>query len=296
MDALPNTGGEIIRAMARIISHVLTLATAAIPLILIATPAAAQKSPRTAEEFNRAGASERRSVIKSIIEHQSSLPASNQAELIREALLDSDPIMRLGGLAAIVSRRIPGQGITLTPAEAQLFGKVLRFHVIRALDDPSERVRREAVGALASVDFVTGAQHGITPDTERILAQRFYLDVDAGVRARIVSGLASETGTLSSEAQRVLLDAFGDSDRRVRHTATFGVLRLEPTIGLEQLVRLISDSDRGVRVQAALTIAKFGPNGAQYNADLRRALETEQDAQVREALGIALRAVGTTPR
>ena len=258
----------------------------------------AQQPPTTAEEFQAAGAEERRLAMIDIIEHRSDLPAGNVVGIIGVALRDPDPVMRVGALAAVVSRAaapriVRGDAVLKNWARDQSLVQGLRSDVIRALADPVERVRREAVGALVSLDFdpqtLTGRP---APETERLLTERFHADPDAGVRARIVSGFASDPTQGSALVQQLLSDAFSDGDRRVRQAAAGGAQKLEAGLALFHLIRQLDDGDSTARLHAALAIAKFGARASSYGRTLESALEREMDPGVAEALRMAMRAVG----
>lgn len=267
-------------------------------LCLTAFGSVAAQQPTTAEEFQTAGPEERRSVMVKIIEHRSGLPAINVVAIIDVALRDSDPLMRVGALAALVSRAaaprlVRGEAVLKNWARDQPLLQGLRSEVISTLADPVERVRREAVGALVSLDFDPGTPGGrLTSETERLLVGRFYADSDAGVRARIASGFASDTVPSSAQVQQLLSDAFSDVDRRVRHVAAGGAQKLETGLALIHLVRQLNDDDRIVRLQAALTIAKFGVRASSYVHTLESSLDRETDPRVADALRTAIRAAG----
>jgi HEAT repeat protein len=81
-------------------------------------------------------------------------------------------------------------------------------------------------------------------------------------------------------------------DRRVRHVAAGGAQKLETGLALIHLIRQLNDDDRIVRLQAALTIAKFGVRASSYVHTLESSLDRETDPRVADALRKAIRAAG----
>jgi HEAT repeat protein len=158
--------------------------------------------------------------------------------------------------------------------------------VIRLLRfDSAEAVRLEAVTALVSLDFnVVAPDVEVAQATQQLIIERFYVDLSARVRAKIVAGFGTDTTADSIAIRKLLTDAFADPDYRVRHAAMSGVDKLDRGIALSLVVKQLEDPHRGVRAQAASVLLKFGPVASTYRADIEQHLKRERDLQVRELL------------
>lgn len=270
-------------------------------LLSLSSLATAQTKPTTVEEFQRAGAADQRSTLVDIITRRSGLSPDSMVEILKAALEGSDPVVRLGALAAVVSR---ASAPMLSRTDAVLADwnqdrprlNTLQTQIVRALGDPVPRVRQEAIRALVSLDYRPENPAGaLAPETERLLIERFYAEPDAGNRARIVAGFASQPGT-SSVVLGLFANAFGDPDHRVRHAATLGATRLDVNLALTLLIRQLGDSNADVRVQTAIIVSSFGPQAAPYLDALRTQLEREEDARVADALQKVILSVSTSAR
>src|SRR5207253_4262969 len=129
----------------------------------------------------------------------------------------------------------------------------LRPLVIRALQtDPDEKVRAEAITALASLDFsIVASEVQMSAATQKLLIERFYVDRSAKVRAKIIGGLGSDEGVETAAVRKLLADAFRDTDYRVRHAAMSGVQKLDRDTAISLVVKQLADQKREVRAQAA---------------------------------------------
>ena len=162
------------------------------------------------------------------------------------------------------------------------------------LNDPDPRVRSQAVGALASLDYRLDPPSGtISPETESMMISRFYAEPEGSVRSTIVRGFASETHPRSAAVVKLVSDAFRDPSRLVRHAAAGAAFdKLEPGRAMALLVEQLHDPDTGIRLQATLQLLKFGPRAARHRLALENALGRETDQRTREFLERALVAIG----
>jgi len=128
----------------------------------------------------------------------------------------------------------------------------------------------------------------LSDDTERLLTATYYAESSGVVRAKIIGGLATDPRLHSTGIGRVLVDAFGDPDPRVRHAATSGVVKLDGAVALPLLLRQLQDDDRGVRGQSASVLARYGSTAVTVLPQIAAALARERDPQVRFLLEVAI--------
>ena len=274
-----------------------------ITLVVVTTPVAAfgQQAPVNVQEFEAASPNEKRDVIVGIIRHTSPLGPDNMASVINAALRDQEPLIREAALAAIVSRAYAPRIATGSAALQDWYRDSPRIQELRSavralLNDPSERVRRQSIGAIASLDFDPRTpESGIKSETEQLLVQRFYAEPDARVRATIVSGFASEP-RVSAAVRRLFTDALTDEYAGVRHSATGAVKKLEPSVALPLIAVALDDADASVRAQAAAMLATFGSEASQYVAKLEELLSRERDRTTQDSIRRAVAAIRSRPR
>ena len=265
--------------------------------IIVATmfggTAAAQPASKPAEDFKSSTAVDKKGVLTDIIRHKLAASAENIADLIRLGLKDPDPAVREGALAAIVSR---AAGVTFAPNSAAAADwlrdraaiQKLRPQTAAALRDQDERVRLEAITALASLDFDAAAPElNVSRATQALLIERFYRDASASVRAKIVNGFGTDSGVGSAPAQQLLRDAFQDRDYHVRHAASIGALKLGDE-GVQHLIEQLNDHNRAVRLRAGSVLSKAGSVASGHVADIQAALSRERDPEVQQELRAAL--------
>jgi HEAT repeat protein len=255
---------------------------------------AAQHVAAPAESFRSSSDADKRGVLVQIIRHELPAPAATIADVIRAGLEDPDPIVRETALAAIVSR---AAGVKFAPNTAAAADwsrdraaiQKLRSETAAALRDQDERVRLEAIAALASLDFDAAAPdlNVVSAATEALLIERFYAEPSASVRAKIVSGFGTDSGAESASAHQLLRDAFKDKDHRVKHAASIGALKLGED-GIQLLVEQLNDQNRAVRLQAASVLAKAGPAASHHVAEIQTAIGRERDVEVQQRLRSAL--------
>src|SRR4029079_18688647 len=95
--------------------------------------------------------------------------------------------------------------------------------------------------------------------TEHLLIDAYYAETSGAVRAQIIGGLATDPRSRPIDIGAVLVDAFGDSDPRVRHAASSGAVKLDVAVALPLLLRQLQDGDHSVRAQSASVLAGYGP-------------------------------------
>lgn len=271
-----------------------TLTSVAFLLLCVAS-ASAQDTP-TAADFRASEIAQKRGMLLQIFLHEKAARPEDIADVIRAGIKDEDPTIREAALAVIVSRAA-GPHMLRTPAirddwrnDRQAL-QALRPQVAEALQDQVEAVRVEAVTALASLDFDPAQSDlELSFTTVELLVRHFYADSSPKVRAKIVGGFSTDRTVNSAGVRRLLIDAFDDDDHRVRHAASFGADRLGRD-GIPLLVRLLRDSQRAVRSQAALMLTKLGPEASDYLSQVEEAIAQERDAVVRQRIQTAITAI-----
>lgn len=157
------------------------------------------------------------------------------------------------------------------------------------MKDPDERVRAAAITALVSLDFAVATQEPqLSDETEHVLIGTYYAETSGAVRAKIIGGLATDPRTQPRDIGQVLVDAFGDTDPRVRHAASSGAVKLDLAVALPLLLRQLQDDDHGVRAQSASVLARYGPTAVTVLPQITAALAREPDPQVRSLLQVAV--------
>jgi hypothetical protein len=87
------------------------------------------------------------------------------------------------------------------------------------------------------------------------VVQRFNVEKDPSVGARIVAGFGTDRNADGESITRTIDAAFSDPAARVRHAATAGASKLG-TRGDELLIGLLGDSNPSVRLQAIASLAR----------------------------------------
>jgi HEAT repeat protein len=90
-------------------------------------------------------------------------------------------------------------------------------------------------------------------------------------------------------------DALGDVDYRVRHAALSGLDHFDLDTAVSVVMRALTDTNRSVRAQAAVVLAKYGSAAAGYLADIERLRQQETDPQVRQLLTVSIKTNGGGP-
>jgi hypothetical protein len=139
--------------------------------------------------------------LRAIITHDASAAAGidtgGVSAVIFDALTSGEPLVRELALAAVVSRAA-GPAYSQDPVVMSNWAldrspiQQLRPAVRAALADPDERVRHQAVAAVASLDFQPGGSLRIRDETVAALIHRFSIEPSHRVRAKIVGGFASD--------------------------------------------------------------------------------------------------------
>ena len=260
----------------------------AIALLVVAMVGAPQASQQAERNRDAADARERSGLLLEIAKHEGAHAPREVGAAIAAGLRDPNPVVRELALTVVISR---AAGPMFSPdARADWiadreFIQALREQVVGALRDPNEDVREQAVGALASLDFDLDAKTvRLTALTVETLVARFYQELSAGVRAKIVAGFGTDRNAGGDAVRKLLLDAFADSSFSVRHAAFSGIDKLEPAVALSLVIERLSDQEVQVRLQAAIALARFRSLIPEQRATIRRAAEREKDPQVLEFL------------
>jgi HEAT repeat protein len=257
----------------------------------------AQTAVVTADQFRAATPDQRKQALYAIVVHESSASDSQRIEIIRLAL--SDPALREGALAAVVSR---AAAPVLGPApngreefKRQWLADLSNLQLLRpaiegALRDLDERVRDRAVAALTSLDFDQNTLNiRVSPRTQKLLVDLYYSESSSVVRRRIVAGFAAEAREPSPEVRQLLLRAFSDPDAGIRGAATHAAERFSPDVAMPLLIARLSDESREVRLQTVIVLMKIGERARPLLEDMRTRLTVEMDPQVRELLASAVK-------
>lgn len=249
-------------------------------------------SLRTEDAFAAADSDTKRAVLRDLILRQSPWQPAEVRAVVEAGLNDESPAMRIGVLAAILSRVGP-MAMALPGATSQIRAEdfttlaPLRPRVAEVLaNDPEARVRREALRAFVVLDPGNQAMPPApapSQETIDVLLARFRDDLDGGVRSLAITVLAPIPAP-SDAVIRAFIDALSDSHPAVRNAATAGVSRLERSQALALLSSLLSDAAASVRFQAAFAMGKLGPLGADQIDAIRSVVEREPDPQVRDQL------------
>jgi hypothetical protein len=246
--------------------------------------------------FRGASFEAKRDALVQIILHERSGTPQELASIIGAGLGDDDARIRQGALAAVTSRA-SGPHVLKSDVAARQWQtdrnsiQALRAQVQQAVEDPVESVRLEAVSAMAALDFDPAMPAiELRPATVNLLIRRFYADASPQVRARIVGGFSTDGTVDSAGVQRLLVDAFADGDKRVRHAASFGAERLGAD-GIPLLVNQLRDREREVRMQAAFMLTKSGAKASGYLSQVEEAVAQERDAVVRQRMQGAISAI-----
>jgi hypothetical protein len=193
----------------------------------------------------------------------------------------------LAGLSAPSAAGAAGRPVAYPKPEE------LAAELCEALKDPDAAVRRCAVAALGRVLAARGAdaQAGLA----QVLAARFDLDADAGVRANVVDVLSEwGPGVGAAEAWTVFwTKAAGDQEGLVRRrvAAGLGNLRLPDARALELLGGWLEDEDLSVANQAAEASRAYRERAAGLAPKLAALLAREGNPDPGAALR-ALQAAG----
>ena len=152
----------------------------------------------------------------------------------------------------------------------------LRPYVLAALSDPDASVRRDAVMALASMDF-DGEHRELTlsKETASDLAALYRRESEGYVRGEIAKSFALGREDYP-ELRLVLLDALADPDSHVRQHALMGAERLQLQAALPKVVEALRDPDAHTRFLAAHAISTYGASLENLEA-LVLALAAETD-------------------
>ena len=203
--------------------------------LLCAATAAAQRSPVTLTEAERAIRTEKGAVLRAALLRESPIEPQRLAEAIRAALGDTDSAIRELALATVSARTVV-PAFTTSSAEMKKEWERerpevqrLRPMVVRALDDETEGVRRGAVGALQSLDFDGTQAYGrwLSAETTESLTRRYRTEPSPTVRSFIVAVLGA-SAKQNPAAASTLRDATRDEAATVREMALRAMSELKP--------------------------------------------------------------------
>ena len=200
-----------------------------------AATTAAQRPPVPLTDAEKTIRAEKGAVLLAALKRESQIEPEQLAASIRAALLDGDAAFRELALATMAARTLVP---TFTTSSAEMKREWarerpelqrLRPLVVRALDDENESVRREAVGALQSLDFDGTRAYGrwLSAETTESLTRRYRREASPTVRTVIVAVLGG-SAKQNPAAVSLLRDATRDEAATVRETAARAMRDLKP--------------------------------------------------------------------
>eukprot|EP00929_Paragymnodinium_shiwhaense_P038298 TRINITY_DN20260_c0_g1_i3.p1 TRINITY_DN20260_c0_g1~~TRINITY_DN20260_c0_g1_i3.p1 ORF type:complete len:310 (-),score=61.05 TRINITY_DN20260_c0_g1_i3:68-997(-) len=214
------------------------------------------------------------------------------AEKLLELLSHPDPDTRLVAVRKLASRADLEKGLreaessSATRAEAFVLGRFQTAILLLSLEDPDERIRKEAVAALSAmgqfgIETLSDALHGdaehaerhrvaaqalkdMGPDAAEVVACRLLADKDAAASRRAGQLLKSMGDVGVTAAARRLRDARDPVSRWRAADILRDADRCIASSFQKELVNAQADECRWVRVAASRALAQHGLAG---NAD-----------------------------
>ncbi len=182
--------------------------------------------------------------------------------------LEQDPINRGYTFLNSENVRLRLEGINALRRLGQ-FDPATREAIRNMLQDPSERVRREAADALGDLG---------DKDAAPLMAQMLN-DPDAGVRREAIDSFA-DWG--QKESAPLIAQMLNDPDANVRREAMVALGTLGARQASSEIAQLLSDSSDGVREQAADVLGRL--KATEGTAALLQALDDSNDRVRGEAI------------
>jgi HEAT repeat protein len=145
--------------------------------------------------------------------------------------------------------------------------------LIEALGDFDKSVREQAMHALSSI-----GKAAIEPLSEAMKEPQWETRYRA---AEALGKIADE------KAVKPLIQALKDNRDHVRYMAAKGLRALRDSDTIEPMIILLNDENRYVRMMAVRALGAIG--GKNVKTALKKALETESDEKVREAIAEAMK-------
>jgi HEAT repeat protein len=145
--------------------------------------------------------------------------------------------------------------------------------LVEALGDFDKSVREQAMLALSSI-----GKAAIEPLSEAMKEPQWETRYRA---AEALGKIADE------KAVKPLIQALKDNRDHVRYMAAKGLRALRDSDTIEPMIILLEDENRYVRMMAVRALGAIG--GKNVNTALKKALESEKDEKVREAIAEAMK-------
>jgi HEAT repeat protein len=145
--------------------------------------------------------------------------------------------------------------------------------LVEALGDFDKSVREQAMLALSSI-----GKAAIEPLTGAMKEPKWETRYRA---AEALGKIADE------KAVKPLVQALKDNRDHVRYMAVKGLRSLRNSDTIEPVIILLDDENRYVRMMAAMVLGAIG--GKNVNTALKKALESETDEKVKEAIVEAMK-------
>ena len=266
------------------------------PLVLLVASlnvgSALAQTPQTYAEYLAAGESVKHDTLGRIASHRHTVPPGVLKAVLGDALADTRSEIRLAALGS-VSGRAGGvrfkdtEDIRQRWREERQVLQSLRPQVLNLLDDPDERVRRDAVIAVVNLSYDVAADPKLDiplPDEvlNRLLA-RYPVELSRIVRSEIMKTAALAGGDARIRSD-LIVQGLNDREPGVLVFALMGSGRLKDPAALSRVVELVQHSDKAIRLAAASAIAEYGAVALPYLFELNAAVTVEMDDLVKKTL------------
>ena len=240
---------------------------------------------------------ERRNTLNDLAAHKLTLPPTELETLLRGALSDEDPDIRQRGLWVVsgragVLRFAPTDENRATWRAERSVLVALRPRILESLSEPTLKVRLAAIAALGNLDYAPGVSGvravSISASTAHALARMYLTEPSPAARAEAMKAFAlltpPQTHGFEPETLATIAAGLSDQNADVVQIAALGVGNLRMRMLLPKVAVLLKSESKGVRLAAAQSIGAFGPQAAQYAADVEDAVSQETDPVMRQAL------------
>jgi len=276
---------------------ILTICALRLGLLTCAESAAGQAGTGPqALAFRGLGDAGKEQALNDLAAATAALPPDELVSVVAAGLADPSSSVRERALWA-VARRAGRPGAVEVWRQERSTLRSMRAKVASLLADSDRQVRLAAIAALCGLDLDYDLKPG-TPQTLSIatataLASQIGVEKLDQVRAHILNAFAWYAVPPAFDARRdaVFARAFGDPSSQVIQGAAFAVGKHRIAALLPRVVPLLTHDAKAVRVEAAQSVAAFGPQARAYLPDLERALDAETDEMARNALQGAINVI-----
>lgn len=232
------------------------------------------------------------------------LPIEPETVAALQRALQSDlPRVRLAAIEALHAFAFIGHGKKeqasreAWAAERLELLKVFKPEVVRALSDPDEYIRHNAVLALLTMDSKVVHDHGFplrnflsTAETMNRLARMLPAETSPRVRREILKSFSLLADTRPEvPTERVLVAALDDPDLDVLQMAVSGIGHAGLSQYLPRLVPLLRHPSPGVAQAAAGTFNQLHADAFPFVPELQRAADAAPEGPFKQTLLAAIR-------